>query len=82
MTKGRDENRIKVFMFFNGRQIAHRFNVSGKKRQQKAPAKLKTPRIKDGMALKKVAYKSGSESYFNWKTVTQSHFFIVYLRTV
>lgn len=55
MAKGRDENRIKVFMFLNGRQIAHRFNVSGKKRQQKAPAKLKTPRIKDGMALKKVA---------------------------
>lgn len=36
---------------------AYRLRVSGKKRQHKAPAKLKTPRMSDGNALKNVAWE-------------------------
>jgi hypothetical protein len=44
-----------IIAFMVVRMVAYRFNVSGRKRQQKAPAKLSTPRISDGIALKTVA---------------------------
>lgn len=50
-------SRAKRFAIGVRKLIAHRLSVSGKKRQQRAPAKLKPPRINEGIALKNVAYK-------------------------
>jgi hypothetical protein len=37
--------------------LAYRLSVSGRKRQQRAPTKLSTPRISEGNALKNVAWR-------------------------